>query len=102
VSLRRKVARVLRSFGSRLARAEGAVGDMLEIGTDLKEVAAELRETADRLQAAVVEQGRTLRDQMATVRDERERRAGLGRQVLELEHRLGKLEELRPANGAAE
>lgn len=103
MNIRRAVHRVLRSFGLRLTRVEGAVDDMLEIGTELKAMAANLSTTAERLERAVAEQGRTLSQQLDTIHDERQRRAGIGQQVMELDSRVSRLELGRVAtNGAAE
>jgi len=92
---------VLRSFVLRLTRTEGAVNDMLDIATELKETSAALRTTASRLEAAVSEQGDTLANALEGIRDESKRRIGLGRQVMEHEHRLGRLEFMKATNGAA-
>lgn len=82
-------------------RATGAVNDMLQIGTDLKATAALLRRGEVELRTAVAELGRTVHeDLLKAMADERERRAGLGADLMELKYRVAELE--GRANGSTQ
>jgi hypothetical protein len=106
MSIRTRVWKLLGKFDRRLTlvesaveRIEGAVDDMLAIATELKAMAANLNAAVTRLEAAVprleaavTEQGRTLGSMLDTVQDERERRAGIGREQMAQSGRLDYLE----------
>jgi len=99
MSIKTRVWRLLGKFDRRLTlvestaeRTEGAVDDMLAIATELKATAANLSATAARLEAAVAEQGRTLGGMLDTAHDERERRAGIGREQMAQSGRLDRVE----------
>lgn len=72
------IRRILRRFHRRLA--------LVEDQADRIEAAVE------RIERAVVELSRTVRDAMGTQKDESERRAGIGRGLLELSSRTDNLE----------
>jgi predicted nucleic acid-binding Zn-ribbon protein len=116
VSLRGRVHRLLGKFDRRVTlvesaaeRIEGAVENILEIASELR---AEFRATALELKTAVAEIGKTVNDDLLqAMADERERRAGLGREVMAqssrldtVERRIGRLEEAKGGHlgGAAE
>jgi hypothetical protein len=113
VSLKSRVVKILTKLERRstlaedsVERAEAVVLDVLDMTTELKAVAAMLQATASRLEVAVAEQGKTLSGVLDGLRDERQRRAGMGREafgrIFEVEQRLDALErEERPTNGAA-
>jgi hypothetical protein len=111
VRLKTRVWKLLGKFDRRVTlvesaaeRTEGAVDDMLAIATELKATAAilsakaeSLDRTATRLEAAVCEQGKTIAGVLETQRDEGERRAGLGKELL---GRIYRVEQRIGMNGA--
>lgn len=92
MSIRTRVWRLLGKFDRRLTLAEDRVESAVGACHDTLEIATELKATAARLEAAVAEQGSTLGDAFRSLRDERERRAGLGTEVMRLSGRVDTLE----------
>ena len=114
MSLRGRVRRLMAKFDRRqvlvedsVDRIEGAVENLLEMASEERARNATFRADIER---AVAELGRTIRDDiLRAMADERERRVGLGREVMrqsstldEHERRIALLEPGRGANGAAE
>lgn len=106
MSLKTRVWRLLGKFDRRLVLVEdtvdeirGVVHDVLAVVTELR---AEMRSSTSRIEAAVVEQGKTLGSAYAAMADERERRGGLGQELMRLSGRIDALERGPRGAGAAE
>jgi hypothetical protein len=101
MSLKTRVWRLLGKYDRRLTLAEDRIELAVGACHQTLEVATELRAVAARLEAAVAEQGKTLGQAFESMRDERERRIGLGKEVMSLSGRVDTVERRGPS-GAAE
>jgi hypothetical protein len=104
VSLKTRVWRLLGKLDRRVTLIEdtademrGVMHDVLSVVTELR---AEMRTGVSQIRAAVVEQGRTMDNTLESVRDERDRRAGLGREVMAQSARIDRLERRVGITGA--